>query len=204
MRRITADGRLRRLTLQASVMSLATTVGWWGVSTFIPAFFSSVATKDGWEAARATSVAGMAYTVGGIVGYLTVGYLAERLGRRPTVAIFFAGAFVLTPVVFLWPHGVGVLLVLLAVNGAFTMGQFSWMPVWLPELYPTSVRATGVALVFNASRFVACLGPLLAGSLIVAFGGFGATATIFGCVYLVGLAVVWFVPETRGAPLPAG
>ena len=99
-------------------------------------------------------------------------------------------------------HTVPLLLVLLFVNGVFTMGQYAWMAVWLPELYPTSVRATGIALVFNASRFLACFGPLVAGSLIVALGGFGATATTVGCIYLVGLAVVWFLPETRGRPLP--
>jgi hypothetical protein len=78
------------------------------------------------------------------------------------------------------------------------------MAIWLPELYPTSVRATGIALVFNASRLLACVGPLVAGSLIVALGGFGATATTVGSVYLLGLAVVWLCPETRGQPLPQG
>jgi hypothetical protein len=44
----------------------------------------------------------------------------------------------------------------------------------------------------------------VAGTLIVALGGFGTTATIVGCIYLVGLAFVWFLPETRGRPLPRG
>jgi MFS family permease len=204
IRRILADPRLRRVTLVASLMSLATTVGWWGVSTFIPQFFASVAVPAGWEASRASSVSGLVYTLGGVAGFLLVGYLAEAWGRKPTTAVFFAGAFVMTPVVFLPAHTVPVLLVLLFVNGIVTIGQFGWMAVWLPELYPTSVRATGISLVFNASRFVACVGPLVAGSLIVAFGGFGATATTLGCAYLLGLAVVWLCPETRGKPLPQG
>ncbi|MEP6648519.1 MAG: MFS transporter [Lapillicoccus sp.] len=104
----------------------------------------------------------------------------------------------------LWARGIPALLVFPALNGVFTMGQYSWMAIWLPELYPTSVRATGVALVFNASRFVACIGPLVAGSLIVALGGYGTTAVTFGCIYLVGLAVVWFCPETKGQPLQRG
>jgi MFS family permease len=203
-RRIMADPALRRLTLLTSVMSLATTLGWWGVSTFIPQYFASVAVPLGWEPSRAASVSGMVYTAGGVLGYLLVGYLAELWGRRPTTALFFAAAFVLTPVVFLWTHTVSLLLVLLFVNGVFTLGQYAWMAVWLPELYPTSVRATGIALVFNGSRFLACFGPLVAGSLIVALGGFGATATTVGCIYLVGLVVVWLLPETRGKPLPQG
>ena len=203
-RRILADPALRRITLVGSVLSLATTLGWWGVSTFIPQYFASVAVPAGWEPSRAASVSGMVYTAGGVVGYLLVGYLAERWGRRPTAALFFAAAFVITPVAFLWTHTVSLLLVLLFVNGVFTLGQYGWMAVWLPELYPTSVRATGISLVFNASRFLACFGPLVAGTLIVALGGFGTTATTVGCIYLVGLAFVWLLPETRGMPLPRG
>ena len=202
VRRMLADPGLRRITLVAGAMSLATTVGYWGVSTFVPQYFASVAAPAGWDAARATSVSGMVYTAGAVAGYLAVGFLAESWGRKPTVAVLFAGALVLTPIVFLWVHTVPVLLTLLFVNGAFTLGQYGWMAIWLPELYPTSVRATGIALVFNASRLLACLGPLVAGSLIVALGGFGATATTVGSVYLLGLAVVWLCPETRGQPLP--
>ena len=204
IRRILRDKPLRRVTLIASLMSLATTVGWWGVSTFIPQYFASVAVPAGWEASRAGSVSGLVYTLGGVAGLLLVGVLADALGRKLTTAVFFAGAFVMTPIVFLPAHTVPVLLVLLFVNGIVTIGQFGWMAVWLPELYPTSVRATGISLVFNASRFLACIGPLVAGSLIVAFGGFGTTATLLGCAYLLGLAVVWFCPETRGKPLPRG
>jgi MFS family permease len=204
LRRILTEPGLRRTTLVASAMSLATTLGWWGISTFVPQYFSSVAVPLGWDAARATSVSGMVYTAGAVAGYLLLGYLAEAWGRKPTAALYFAVAFVLTPVVFLWTHSVPLLLVLLFVDGAFTLGQYGWMAVWLPELYPTSVRATGIAFVFNASRFLACVGPLVSGALIVALGGFGTTATTIGCIYLLGLAVVWLCPETRGRPLPLG
>jgi hypothetical protein len=77
------------------------------------------------------------------------------------------------------------------------------MPVWLPELYPTRIRATAIAFAFNAPRFIAFLGPLLAGTLIVYFGGFGQAATIIATIYVVGFVAVMFLPETRGKPLPA-
>ena len=51
---------------------------------------------------RGRSAAGLLYTLGGLFGYLLVGFLAERLGRRPTAATFFAGAFLITPVLFWW------------------------------------------------------------------------------------------------------
>jgi hypothetical protein len=77
------------------------------------------------------------------------------------------------------------------------------MPVWLPELFPTRIRATAIAFAFNAPRFIAFLGPLLAGQLIVYFGGFSQAATILSGIYILGLIALNFLPETRGKPLPA-
>jgi hypothetical protein len=77
------------------------------------------------------------------------------------------------------------------------------MPVWLPELYPTRMRATALAFAFNAPRFVAFLGPLLAGTMIVQFGGFGKAAMVLALIYIVGIAAAPFLPETRGQSLPA-
>lgn len=95
------------------------------------------------------------------------------------------------------------MLVVALINGFFTLGIYSWMPVWLPELYPTRSRATGIAFAFNAPRFVAFLGPLFAGALIVEFfGGFSRTAMIFASIYILGFVVAPFLPETRGQPLP--
>jgi MFS family permease len=76
------------------------------------------------------------------------------------------------------------------------------MPVWLPEFYPTQLRATGSAFVFNAARFVAFLGPLLSGAIIATLGGYGVAATVVGCIYILGLIVAPLCPETRGRPLP--
>jgi len=108
----------------------------------------------------------------------------------------------MTPVLFLWTHDLTLLLVAAAVNGFFTLGQYSWMPVWLPELFPTRVRATGVAFAFNAPRFIAFLGPLVAGTLIANFGGLGNTAVSISLIYIVGFIAALFLPETRGKPLP--
>ena len=89
-----------------------------------------------------------------------------------------------------------------AINAFFSLGQYTWMPVWLPELFPTHMRATGMAFVFNAPRFIAFLGPLLAGTLIVYFGGYGPAACIVALIYILGLCAVPFLPETAGKPLP--
>jgi MFS family permease len=193
---------IRRRTIVAFLMSLTTTLAWWGISTWVPPYIGSVAAKAGLPAQQWASYAGMAYNLGAIAGYAGLGFLADRYGRKPVTFLFFAMALVLTPVLFLWVHDLRLLLVVAAINAFFSLGQYTWMPVWLPELYPTHMRATGMAFVFNAPRFIAFLGPLLAGTLIVNFGGYGPAATIVALIYLLGLCAVPFLPETAGKPLP--
>jgi MFS family permease len=97
-----------------------------------------------------------------------------------------------------------VLLFTLAVYGFFIQGVFSWTPIWLPELFPTRMRATAAGFIFNAPRLISAIAPLIAGTLIVSLGGYGKAATIIGLFYILGLIAVPFLPETKGKPLPEG
>ena len=98
--------------------------------------------------------------------------------------------------------GLLLLLAVCAVNGAFSLGQYTWCPTWLPEVYPTRIRATAVGFCFNAPRFIAFLGPLFAGAVITYFGGYGKAAVMVSMIYFLGLAAAPFFPETRGKALP--
>jgi len=197
-----AEPPVRARLVIVFLMSLATTLAWWGISSFVPPYVGSVAAKAGLAAPVWAGYTGMAYNVGAILGYISLGFLADIYGRKPIVLIFFAAALLMTPVLFLWTHDLTLLLVAAAVNGFFTLGQYSWMPVWLPELFPTRVRATAVAFAFNTPRFVAFIGPLIAGTLIAQFGGFGNTAVTISLIYVVGFLATLALPETRGRPLP--
>jgi MFS family permease len=198
-----ADPEVRRRTIITFLMSLTTTLAWWGISTWVPPYVASVAAKAGLPGQVWASYAAMAYNAGAIVGYISLGFLADRFGRKPIVMIFFAMSLIMTPVLFMATQDLTMLLVFAAINAFFTLGQYSWMSTWLPELFPTRTRATGIAFVFNMPRFVAFLGPLLAGTLIVQFGGFSKAAVIVSIIYVLGFAVVPFLPETKGKPLPA-
>jgi MFS family permease len=197
-----ADAEIRRRTTIVFLMSLTTTLAWWGISTWVPPFVAATAAKAGLPAQTWASYAGICYNLGAICGYVGLGFLADNFGRKPIVMIFFAASFVLTPVLYLWTSDLRLLLLVAAVNGFFTLGQYSWMSVWLPELFPTRMRATGIAFTFNAPRFIAFLGPLFAGMLIAQFGGFSKTAVAFSFIYILGFVVVPFLPETKGKPLP--
>jgi MFS family permease len=197
------DPATRGRTVLVFLMSLTTTVGFWSVSTWVPPFIGALAAKQGLHLAAWASYAGMAYTAGSITGYVALGFLADWIGRKPVTILFFVLAFALTPVLFFWTQDLRMLLLLAFVNAIFSNGQYTWMPVWLPELYPTRMRATALAFAFNAPRFLAFLGPLMAGTMIVFFGGYGQAAMVFASIYVLGIVVAPFLPETRGKPLPA-
>jgi MFS family permease len=197
-----AEPETRRRTVLVFLMSLATTLAWWGISSWVPPYIASIAAKAGLPPQQWASYAGMAYNIGAILGYVSFGFLADGFGRKPITMVYYAAAFALTPALFLWTQDLSLLLLAAAANGFFTLGQYCWMPVWLPELFPTRSRATGIAFAFNAPRLIAFLGPLFAGSLIVTFGGYSRTAMLISCVYALGFCVAPLLPETRGRPLP--
>jgi MFS family permease len=192
----------RRRTLLAFMIGLASTLSYWGISTWVPPYIGSMAQGAGLPAPLWISYAGMAFNFGGIIGYIALGYLADSIGRKPTIMIYLVMSLVLTPVMFLWTSDLGALLVAAGFLGMFVAGQFTWMAAWLPELYPTRMRATGTGFVFNGPRLIAWAGPLVSGMLIVSFGGFGHAATIMAMFYILGLIAAPFLPETKGRPLP--
>jgi len=193
---------IRNRTIIAFLMATTSAVGFWGISTWVPPYIGSVAASVGLSAPRWASFTGMAYNAGSIAGYIGMGFLADAFGRKPVTLAFFAFSFLLTPVLFLWTHDLLLLLIVAAAVGLFGSGQITWMSVWLPELYPTRMRATGVGFIFNAPRLIAAGGTLMAGKLIVKFGGYGNAAMIVASIYILGLAVGPFLPETRGKALP--
>jgi MFS family permease len=198
-----ADATVRKHALVAFVMSLVTTLAWWGISTWVAPFVAAAAGKAHLPPQTWAAYAGMSYNLGAIIGYIGLGFLADWFGRKPIVMIFFAGALLLTPVFYLWTTEVHMLVLVAGINGFFTLGLYSWMPVWMPELFPTRMRATGMAFAFNAPRFIAFMGPLFAGMLIAQFGGISKMAVAFSLIYILGFLVVPFLPETKGKPLPA-
>ena len=204
MKRILAAPDLRRRLLLLLLLSLSTIVAWWAVSSWIPFYAGQIAAKAGGNTQRWVALAGLYYNLGGILGYFVFGGLADTWGRKPTMMLYYAGALVLVLVLFRAVQDPSVFLVVAAVNGFFTLGQFAWMPVYLPELFPTAVRGSAISLVFDVTRYLAAAGPLLAGWLIVSLGGVSAAASIIGLAYILGLVVTPFAaPETKGRPLPA-
>jgi MFS family permease len=196
------DPSVRRRLVPAFLMMLSVTFGFWGVATFVPTYVGTVATKAGLSAPYYSAIAGLLGTGVAILGFISLGFLADAIGRKPTAMLWYAMCLVLTPVVYMWAQSMGALLVAVTVFGFFTGGIWSWAPIWLPELFPTRIRGTAVAFCFNAPRWISCIGPLIAGTLIVSLGGYGPAATIVGSFFILGVVAAPFLPETNGTPLP--
>lgn len=194
----------RRRAILAFLLSLATTVGWWAISSWLPQYAAQVAKASGApNPALWATRAALLYTCGAVLAYLLSGFLADRLGRRLYLFSTFLGALIVTAVTYLWTDSLGGLVWVCFVNGFFTLGcAYSWMAIYAAELFTSSVRATAVAFVFNAARLVAWIFPIIAGTLIQSFGSVSRAAMTLASIYVVGLIVPWFMPETRGKPLP--
>ena len=194
----------RRRILLTFCMSLSSMVGWWAISTLLPTHTEQIARAAGEaDPVEWGNRAAILYTAGAVTGYLLSGFLIDAIGRRRFLLATYAGSLLMTPVTYAWTISPEVMMFVAYVNGFFTLGMaFSWMAIYPAELFTSSVRSTAAGFVFNSTRLIAWLFPILAGTMIRSFGGASRAALTIGMIYLPGLIVPWFVPETRGRPLP--
>jgi len=143
---------------------------------------------------------------GGFLGMFAYGLVAERLGRRGALALSFLAAFGSTVSVFLFLDDFYDLFWLVPLMGFCQFSLFAGYAIYFPELFPTHLRSTGVSFCYNVGRLLAATGPLLQAELLKFFAGTdeslryaGATMSV---VFLAGLLILPFAPETRGKPLP--
>jgi len=190
-----------RVTL-AFLISFATNFGFWGISTWIPPYIGAVAAAAGLSSQAWQSYAGMTYNGVAIFGYVGFGFLADAYGRKPVTLVYVMASLLSIAFLFLGAQEPGAMLIAAGLCGVFVSGQYTWMAAWLPELFPTRIRATAAGFVFNSPRLIAWLGPLISGWVIANLGGFANAALAISLVYFISLAAAPFLPETRGTPLP--
>ena len=196
---------LARSTMVGSGLAFVAVFGLWGATNWTPTLIRALPDLQGMNAAglaSRVSYATMLLNVGALAGYLSFGPLADRVGRRWVFALMCLGSLVLLPITFLTPRTYAQVLLLLPLLGFFNNGIFSGFPIYLPELYPTRIRATGAGFCFNVGRVLASTGPFVTGYLVTVLGSFGRAASAVAAIYIVGLLILPFAPETKGKPLP--
>jgi MFS family permease len=198
-----------RRTIVNSSLFLVSIVGLWAGSIYVPTSVTQIAVREGHAAADAARLASYGtgvLSIGTILGCVALPLVAERLGRRLTLGLYFAlmgisiavafgRVFYITPQALPWFF---VMVFLLGLGGA----NFAMYTLWLPEQYATECRASAIAFVSSVGRFVGCAMVFLVGAGIRYFGTLGAPVALTALAFVLGLCVLPFGQETRGKPLP--
>ena len=151
---------------------------------------------------RAKGVTQALSAVGAIFGCF-LGAWMGRFGRRASYFSLCILSLGICIYLFRFTHGYDLEFgVCVFLAGAFTASFYGWLPLYLPELFPTRVRATAQGISFNFGRVLAGVGALQMSSLVKGLGGYERAGATIALVYIVGMVAIWFAPETRGQPLP--
>lgn len=191
-----------RLLLIASGLAGVALVGSWGSVQWLPLWADKMVEGQDPSAKSLTQILnGLGSVLGCIIGAL----LGQWLGRRSAYFVFCLASLAICQGMFRGIDHFGwAFLTASFVSGVATASFYGWLPLYLPELFPTRVRATGQGIAFNTGRILAALGALQMSVLMRTFeGSYARAGAVISLIYVGGLVLVWFAPETKGRPLPA-
>jgi len=192
---------LLRTTLLAIAFASVALIGTWGSVQWLPLWADKMAGK---EIPEVKGITMFFMSMGAVVGCFLGPWIGQRMGRRLAYFILCTASLLSCAVLFRTVNSFGAAFVIGSfVAGAATAAFYGWLPLYLPELFPTRVRATGQGLSFNAGRILAAAGAVTQGQLVSHFGGsYPRAGAAISLIYLLGMALIWLGPETRGQPLP--
>ena len=157
------------------------------------------------KSSRAKATVQIFMAIGAIVGCFVASVSGGLFGRRPVyftlcllslLSCFYL--FRILPPVFN-----AQFKIVAGIVGCITASFYGWLPLYLPELFPTRVRATGQGFSFNIGRVLAACGTLTMGQFVALFGNnYGHAMGTVTLIYIAGMVLIWFAPETKGKPLP--
>jgi MFS family permease len=190
-----------RRTLIATLLSSSVLVAFWGVTSWLPAFLATPLAQGGAGLTVAKSAAWLiALQAGAFFGYISFGWIADRIGRRPAFTLFMIAATALVPLFAFHARTPRTLLTLGPLLGFFAHGYFSLFGAMLAELFPTRIRASAQGFCYNGGRLASAVAPFAIGAFAATHGlaAVIASAAIF---FALGGALVWLLPETKGTAL---
>lgn len=201
---------LRRRTVVNMLLMLVSICGLWAGTVYVPSAVTTLAEiggRAGSGAARLASWATMLVGFATILGCLAMPWLAERLGRRGALAVYFAMMMIFVAATFgkIFYLGAAALpwfflcLFFLGFGGA----NFAVYTLWLPEQYPTECRASAFAFATSFARFGGAGITFLVGAGVRHYGSLGVPVALTAVAFAVGLLLIPFAAETRGQVLPA-
>ena len=199
----------KQSTIVMSGLFLVSIILLWAGSIYVPTAVTQLAVRAGNaapDAARIASYGSFVLAIGTIIGCILVPIFTERIGRRPTMAIFLtvlgvSAAFGFGQLFYqdnaLIPFIVSVFF--MGIGGA----NFAVYTIWLPELYATDCRASAIGFISSVGRFVGVAMVFILGAQIREYGSLGVPVAVVAGIFILGLVLLPFARETKGHVLPA-
>lgn len=189
-----------RFTLLSTLISSLVMFAYWGLFTWLPSFLASPLGKGGAGLSAVKAPMWMIpMMIGAYFGYVSFGFIADRVGRRPAFA-----AYLLLSALLVYVYGntrnTTALMLLGPFIGFFGSGYFSAFGAFISELFPTRVRGAAVGFTYNTGRLVSAMAPTVIGFFASRFG-VGGALTVTAIAFIAGSASIFLIPETRGAEL---
>lgn len=186
---------LLRVTIIGSLLGTIPLLGAWAASKWMIPWADAMMSAS--QPSYKSVVQGW-WSLGAVLGSCCGSLVAHVLGRRLAYALISIGATVLTEIMFLGSMpGSSTFLYVVFLQGLVATLFFGWLPLYLPELFPTHVRAVGTGFSFNIGRFATAFGVLATGFLFTALGGsYAQVGAICALIYLSGAVVIWWAPNT--------
>jgi MFS family permease len=192
-----ADKALLRATILAIAFASIALLGTWGAVQKIPAWVGGFTSKT----PTAVGYTQILLSAGAIVGCMIAPLIAAKLNRRIAYFILCLASLISCQLMFrTYTQYDNTFLVMSFIVGATTAALYGWLPLYLPELFPTRVRATAQGIAFNFGRVLAGAGAIWGGTIGGSYAKMGAIVSL---VYIGGMFLIWLAPETKNRPLPA-
>jgi MFS family permease len=190
-------------TLLIILLSGAVQFGYWGVFTWLPGFLGRPVEAGG---AGLDVVRSLGWLIpvqlGAYAGYLTFGFIADRIGRRRAFVLFMIGAAIFAPIYGQFARSPVVLMLAGPLLGYFASGHFSMFGSFVAELFPTRIRATGQGTSYNIGRMAGAVAPYVIGAAATVPGvGIGLALGITSAFFLLAAALVFTLPDRSGQAL---
>ena len=209
--------RWKRHAWFALIACSAGIIGLWGIGNFHPTIVRSLVGEH--LAAKNLSAADLArekafwgsvglllQNVGAFFGMVTFAWLAQNKGRKLAFGLALLASFLSTILVFSQMRHFSQIFWMIPIMGFGQLSVFAVFAIYLPELFPTSLRSTGTSFCYNVGRFLAATAPFTMGRITANLGGdveaFRTAGMWVSLVLLAGIAVLPLLPETKGQPLP--